>query len=319
MNFVYEISEPIVEPVMLEEAKNHLRLSRDFTDDDELIKTLITMARMDAEAKTGGRVFPMREWEWIPADILSAGGVYEVPVSPALNIKAYNREDGTEIPLKDYRFIKSSLAPHGAPLFAKIIPLVDLENVRFVIEAGWPNKNEERDVVYSTPPKFLPENTVYTENSFTLQFDRAVSGEVDSRSFTVIVDGDYVDVYDVDTDAGKVTVHINSSFTEGSEVEISYTSGFLKDKDDNYVMPILKEVLPVVAFGKDAPAIPATEKETISISTTPAIVKSWILVRVSTLYQQRSEIAIQAGKTSNAFFPRPFINGMLDAYTIERA
>lgn len=319
MNFVYEISEPIVEPVMLEEAKNHLRLSRDFTDDDELIKTLITMARMDAEAKTGGRVFPAREWEWIPEGVMSAGGVYEVPVTPALNIKVYNREDGTEIPLKDYRFIKSSLAPHGAPLFAKFIPLVDLENVRFVIEAGWPNKNEERDVVYSTPPKFLPENTVYTENSFTIQFDRAVSGEVDSRSFTVIVDGDYVDVYDVDTDAGKVTIHINSTLIEGSEVDVSYTSGFLKDKDDNYVMPILKEVLPPVAFGKDVPAIPATEKETISISTTPAIVKSWILVRVSTLYQQRSEIAIQAGKTSNAFFPRPFINGMLDAYTIERA
>lgn len=319
MNFVYEISEPVVEPVTLEEAKNHLRLSRDFTDDDELIKTLITMARMDAETKTGGRVFPAREWEWIPDDVMSAGGVYEVPVSPALNIKAYNREDGSEIPSKDYRFVKSSLAPHGAPLFAKLTPLVDIENVRFVIEAGWPNKNEERDVIYSTPPKFLPDNTVYTENSFTIQFDRAVSGEVDSRSFTVIVDGDYVDVYDVDIDSGKVTIHINSTLSEEAKVEFSYTSGFLKDKDDNYVMPIMKEVLPSVIFGKTPSAIPVTVKETISVSTVPAIVKSWILVRVSTLYQQRSEIAIQAGKTSNAFFPRPFINGMLDAYTVERA
>ena len=84
-------------------------------------------------------------------------------------------------------------------------------------------------------------------------------------------------------------------------------------------MPIMKEVLPPVVFDTASPAIPPTEKETLSISTVPAIVKSWILVRVSTLYQQRSEIAIQAGKTSNAFFPRPFINGMLDAYTIEKA
>ena len=319
MNFVYELSEPIVEPVMLEEAKNHLRLSRDFTDDDGLIKTLITMARMDAEAKTGGRVFPAREWEWVPDGTMSAGETYEIPVSPALNIKVFNREDGTEIPSKDYRFVKSSLAPHGAPLFAKLTPLVDLENVRFVIDAEWPNKSEERDVVYSTPPKFLPDNTVYTENSITIHFDRAVTGEIDSRSFTVIVDGDYVDIYDVDTDFGKVTIHINSTLMEDAKIEFSYTSGFLKDKDDNYVMPIMKEVLPPVVFGKTSPDIPATMKETISVSTVPAIVKSWILVRVSTLYQQRSEIAIQAGKTSNAFFPRPFINGMLDAYTIERA
>ena len=63
---IYEISEPVVEPVSLEEAKNHLRVSSDFTDDDALIRTLIRMARIDAEAKTGGRIFPTREFEWLP-------------------------------------------------------------------------------------------------------------------------------------------------------------------------------------------------------------------------------------------------------------
>lgn len=319
MNLIYEVSEPIVEPVSLEEAKNHLRLSRDFTDDDELLKTLVTMARMDAEAKTGGRVFPAREWEWVPEGVMSAGATYEIPVSPALSIKAYNIEDNAEIPSESFRFVKSSLAPHGAPLFAKVIPAVDLENVKFVVEAGWPNKSEERDKIYSTPPKFMPAHTVYTENSIAIQFDRAVFGDIDSRSFTVLVDDDYVDVYDVDIDAGRVLIHTNTTLSEDAKVELSYTSGFLKDRDDNYVMPIMKEVLPPVAFGKTPVEIPASEKETVSVSSVPAIVKSWILVRVSTLYQQRSEIAIQAGKTSNAFFPRPFINGMLDAYTIERA
>lgn len=319
MKFVYEISGPVVEPVSLEEAKNHLRLSRDFTDDDELLKMLISMARMDAEAKTGGRVFPAREWEWVPEGVMSAGKVYEVPVTPALNIKAYNTEDDSEISSENFRFMKSSLAPHGAPLFAKLVPTKDLENVRFVIEAGWPNRTEERDKVYLDPPKFMPANTVYTESSLTIQFDRAVYGDVDSRSFTVLVDDDYVDIYDVDVDSGRVRIHTSSMLSEDSKVELSYTSGFLKDRDDNYVMPIMKEVLPPVVFEKTPVAIPSSEKETISVSSVPAVVKSWILVRVSTLYQQRSEIAIQAGKTSNAFFPRPFINGMLDAYTIERA
>jgi hypothetical protein len=81
----------------------------------------------------------------------------------------------------------------------------------------------------------------------------------------------------------------------------------------------MKEVIPPVDFEIPPVALPAVAKDDLTISTVPSIVKSWMLVRISTLYQQRSEIAIQAGKTSNAFFPRPFINGMLDAYTVERA
>ena len=318
MSFVYELNEPIVEPVTLEEAKNHLRLSKDFTDDDDLLKTLITMARMDAEAKTGGRVFPAREWEWIPDEMLRAGVEYEVPMSPALSIKVFSKDE-TEIPSENYKFVKSSLAPHGAPMFAKIIPTVDMEGVRVVVEAGWPNKTTKVNRVFLTPPKFKPEYTVYTENSITIQFDRAVTGEANSRSFTVLVDGDFVDIYDVDIDSGKVIIYLNSTIAEDTTIELSYVSGFLKDKDDNYVMPIMKEVLPPVDFEIPPVALPAVAKDDLTISTVPSIVKSWMLVRIATLYQQRSEIAIQAGKTSNAFFPRPFINGMLDAYTVERA
>lgn len=317
---IYEISEPAVEPVTLEEAKNHLRVSKDFTDDDALIEALIRMARVDAEAKTGGRVFPTREFDWLPDETLRAGEQYEVPVSPALGIKVFTELDSEEeIPSSSYKFIRSSLAPYGRPLYAKIIPVEDIPAEACVrITAGWPNAEKEEIDTFLNSPVFQPNNTTYSENSITLQFDRVVKGEVTTKSFNVSMDGNHLEIYDVDIVEGRVIIRTISSLTEDSTIELSYVSGFLKDKDDNYVMPIMREILPVVKFDYPVVDIPPVESSVIQVSSTPDLIKSWILVRVATLYQQRSQIAIQAGKTSNAFFPRDYVNGMLDAYTVRK-
>lgn len=318
---IYEITEPAVEPVTLEEAKNHLRVSRDFTDDDALIEMLIRMARVDAEAKTGGRVFPFREFEWLPSKTLRTGGQYEVPVSPALGVKIFTgQSEEDEIESTGYRFVKSSLAPFGKPLYAKLIPLVDIpEEARIVVTAGWPNVEKEKPEAFLNSPVFQPKNTTYTENTITIQFDRRVKGELTVNSFNITMDGNHLDLYDVDIVDGRVTIRLSANLVEDAVVDFSYVSGFLKDKDDNYVMPILHEVLPPVKFDYPVVDIPPVSSEITQVSTVPELVKAWILVRVATLYQQRSQIAIQAGKTSNAFFPRDYINGMLDAYTVRKA
>lgn len=318
---IYEISEPLVEPVSLEEAKNHLRVSKDFTDDDALIEMLIRMARIDVEAKTGGRVFPTREFEWLPGETMRAGEQYEVPVSPALGIKVFTKSGSDEeLPESSYRFIKSSTAPYGKPLYAKLIPVEDISSdVSIVVTAGWPNIEIEKADTFLSSPVFQPQNTTYTENSISVQFDRIVSGELTSNSFNINIDGQHTDVYDVDIVDGRVVIHTSSSISEDSSVELSYISGFLKDKDDNYVMPIMREILPIVKFDYPVVAIPEVKTSVVQKSTTPDMVKAWMLVRVATLYQQRSQIAIQAGKTSNAFFPRDFVNGMLDAFTVRKA
>lgn len=318
---VYEISEPAVEPVSLSEAKNHLRVSSDFTDDDMLIKTLIRMARLDAEAKTGGRIFPTREFEWLPDETMRAGEQYEVPVSPALGVKIFSNSDADEeISSSSYRFIKSSLAPYGKPLYAKIVPNEDIPSDAIVrITAGWPNAEKEEFETYFDSPTLCPDNTTYTDKSITIQFDRAVNGELTPNSFDITINGNHEKVYDVDIVDGRVVIRFITTIIEDSTVELSYMSGFLKDKDGNYVMPILREILPVVKFNYPVVAVPEAKTVMSQVSSAPDLIKTWILVRVATLYQQRSQIAIQAGKTSNAFFPRDYVNGMLDAYTVKKA
>lgn len=314
---IYLLDEmPIVEPVTVDEVKNHLRINKDFKDDDLLIESLITMARQDAEAKTGGRVFPCSEWEWIPDEPLIAGETYEIPVSPALQIKSVLL-DGE--PTTDYKFIKSSLAPYGKPIYAKFTPFVDMENAVITIVAGWPNKEITELVKHTSHPVMDTAKTVFASSSITLQFNRPVSGEVNTKSFRVSVNNIFYDIYDVDVIDGRVVLKISEQLIDGDTVTFSYMSGFLKDKDDNYVLPILQEIFPDIRLTTDLHPFDEPEKVDVLQSTVPEIVKTWMLVRIATLYQQRSEIAIQAGKTSNAFFPRPFINGLLDSYTIEKA
>lgn len=326
----YQIEEPIVEPILLEEAKNHLRLSPDFTDDDILISTLIKGVRAEAEAKTGGRVFPETLWEWIPEGGIPGIANTEIPVSPVCEIAGiYDLDklddDGNPelIPESMYIFRKSSLAPNGRPMFATITPVHDegFANVKVVVKAGWPNRSEIRYKRYEGSPVLESGKTTYTHNSITLQFDRPVSGEITPKSFHVEVDGEYWDVFDANCINGRVQVLFDSGLElfEGSHIMLSYQAGFLKDEDDNYVAPIHREMLPVIAeFTEEHEPFVEKQQETIYVSSVPNIVKSWMLVRIATLYQQRSEIAIQAGKTSNSFFPRDFVGGLLDSYRLER-
>ena len=58
------VTEPAIEPVTLEEAKAHLRVDADITDDDILIASLITAARADCE-NTLKRSLMTQTWELV--------------------------------------------------------------------------------------------------------------------------------------------------------------------------------------------------------------------------------------------------------------
>ena len=57
-----EVTPPAVEPLTLQEAKDHLRV--DHTDDDSLIDPMIKTARMYAEGKTR-RALITQTWDWL--------------------------------------------------------------------------------------------------------------------------------------------------------------------------------------------------------------------------------------------------------------
>ena len=94
---------PAVEPVLLAEAKAHLRLDGD--DEDDLVGALIAAARVAVETEIR-RVLIAQEWRAI-VDEWPADGV-TLPIVPALSVEAVRAIDSagaaTVLDVDDYEF-----------------------------------------------------------------------------------------------------------------------------------------------------------------------------------------------------------------------
>ena len=94
---------PAVEPVLLAEAKAHLRL--DGGDEDSLVGALIAAARVAVETEIR-RVLIAQEWRVIQED-WPVDGV-TLPLVPAISVEAVRAIDGegiaTELSTDDYEF-----------------------------------------------------------------------------------------------------------------------------------------------------------------------------------------------------------------------
>jgi uncharacterized phiE125 gp8 family phage protein len=94
------VTPPSVEPVSLEEAKGHLRVT--ITDDDAEITRYIKAAREAAESFTR-RAFVTQTWE---LGMYSLGPTIELPKPPLISVVGitYTDQDGAEqtLPTTDY-------------------------------------------------------------------------------------------------------------------------------------------------------------------------------------------------------------------------
>lgn len=90
------ITAPVAEPVTLEEAKNHLRV--DITDDDDLIESLIVLARRYCEGVSNHR-FITQTWD-IFMDAFPGGDEFILPksLSPLASVThiKYTDEDSNQ-------------------------------------------------------------------------------------------------------------------------------------------------------------------------------------------------------------------------------
>lgn len=90
------ITPPAAEPVTADEARLHLRV--DTGDEDALITTLITAARMRAEWYTG-RALMTQSWVlW--RDSLPAAGIIEIPLPPLNSVQSvtlYGEDDTARV------------------------------------------------------------------------------------------------------------------------------------------------------------------------------------------------------------------------------
>ena len=118
-----QLSPPSAEPLSLAEAKLHLRVDADITEDDGLIAALIVTASQQAEHRTG-RALVSQQWrlglDQFPDDSL------ELPKPRLVSVQSvtYLDSNGTRQTLSggDYEVITDELVGRLVPAFGKSWP-----------------------------------------------------------------------------------------------------------------------------------------------------------------------------------------------------
>ncbi len=134
------ITAPAVEPIVLADAKTHLRVTG--TDDDALITALIIAARQAAEARCG-RALIDQTWDLI-LDLWPADNIIRLPrapVSALTSVKYYDSSNVLQtVNSADYQVSLNEMRPRVMPATGKAWPGLydrfDAVTVRFVAGYG---------------------------------------------------------------------------------------------------------------------------------------------------------------------------------------
>jgi len=135
----YLLSGPAAEPVTLDEAKAFLRL--DTTDEDALVTSLITAARLHIEG-ISGRALLTQSWRTV-LDCWPPGGVLTLPVGPLLSLTAVTAYDaggnGTSLATDDVLVAANAAPPQlfVPPGFGSAVILRDRQGVEIDYAAGY--------------------------------------------------------------------------------------------------------------------------------------------------------------------------------------
>lgn len=141
-----QLDPPALEPVTRDEAKNHLRIDSDMTNDDLLIDVLIATARRYGEMVTG-RSFITQKWrrvlDYFPCNLieLDRGQVQTVDAVTYLDLQGdWQTMDPATIALD-----LASLPARISPIFGAIwpIPVPQIGSVRVDYTAGFGDGAED--------------------------------------------------------------------------------------------------------------------------------------------------------------------------------
>lgn len=243
-----------------------------------------------------------------------------------------------------------SLIPLGEPSVGYIVFYKDLpKNYQMILKVGYGVQAHEDVVEQFDDPVLMPDQVQFSQDKIKLNFTRAVMGSIYVSNFEVrkrvkIVDSDPVepplnpDMPDVRPEARSesyediivtlLDARIENGYVmlefpfgdieQGDQLAISFFEGALCDQFSNFVQPIINARLPKVVFVLEEEFItpdPIPMQEVLE-SLAPSPIKNWILTRVGSLYTQRTEIALRAGKSNDAIFPSQFIDNLLNPYKV---
>lgn len=213
--------------------------------------------------------------------------------------------------------------PLGLPVTGSVVPKKAFPlNFRLVLTVGYPVNETEEVIEQYDNPVLVKDKTSYGDNKIRLVFNRPVQGDISVQNFELRINGLRVFLEDAYFKDACVELQFDpmqvESYGNGDKASISFFEGAIYDQFNNFVQPIVEALLPMVQIVPDnffntPDPLPT---QTVYESLSPSPVKNWILTRVGTLYTQRTEIALRAGKSNDALFKDEFINNLLDPYRV---
>ncbi len=275
------IQEPVVEPLSLLEAKVHLRV--DITDDDALISALIASVRQYAETITR-RAFIQQIWQYVidsfPGPTLTGvpwGKTFTLP-RHAIEIEKSRVQMVTAI-----NYLDMSGNPQVMPA-ANYVVDYSSEPCRITPVFGqiWP----------------IPMPQIGACN---VQFVAGYAAPVRFSGNTMSIQG-----------AWKTYAVIDA-------VQLSNIGGLLPaalSPNTNYfIQSVVSPGVYTLAATPGGPVIPLADAGSgmSMVGVVPEGIKSWMKIRINTLYEQRSDVAIlDRGKVE----PLPYVDRLLDPYKV---
>lgn len=311
------IQPPICLPLTLEQVKTFLNVDH-FSDPEKMmVEGLIEAVATESENETG-RVWVESKWEWSVDGGFKPNTLYELPICPVTKVEIYDNDEVvnegeqlTDLFEGAAKVALPSLSPMGTPLVGSLLAVQEFpSNCSVILTVGYPVKEIEVLVPQSDSPVLDQYKISYRQNKIHLVWNRPVEGRVQVDNFTVEVNGNVISPNKVEFEKGGITITLLDDFLqEDVGTKLSYTGGFVYDVFQNYVEPIFNVFLPNVKFTEEEFKEPEPNPVCIEFeSLAPKQAKQWMLIRLGTLFSQRSEIP---DRGVGAMYPVNFINGLL--------
>ena len=275
------LQEPAAEPLSLFDAKLHLRV--DIPDDDALISALISSVRQYAETITR-RAFIQQTWRYVidsfPGPTLTGvpwGKTFTLP-QHAIEIEKSRVQQVTAI-----NYLDMSGNPQVMPA-AQYVVDYSSEPCRITPVFGqiWP----------------IPLPQIGACN---VQFVAGYAAPVTFSGNTMAVQGAW------------------RSYVVNDAVQLSNVGGLLPaalaPNINYFIQSVVSPGIYTLSASPGGPAISLTDagSGTSLVGVVPEGIKSWMKIRINTLYEQRSDVAIlDRGKVE----PLPYVDRLLDPYKV---
>lgn len=276
-------SSPTAEPVSLTEAKLHLRV--DINDDDALISSMISAARMHAEMVTQ-RQLVAAGWKLV-MDAFPGPSLIGVPFGVPLSL------------------------PGHAVLLNKSTVL-DVSSIKYTDMAGIQQTMPATDYIaeLSTEPARI---TPVFGKIWPIPLPQIGAVEVN------FVSG-YATPITADATANTITVSRWKTLAVGDVVRFSNTGGALPAPlatlTDYYIQSVVSPGVYTLSLTSGGAAIDLTTAGTGTsfLGEIPEGIRQWIKIRVNTMYENREQFVL-AGRGTHVE-PMPFVDGLLDPYRV---